>query len=342
MQSYNTILGVINMRQNKCTFSTIQQRYHIGSNATQLILKRFKESGIALVELRKMAPHEVETLFYPPLNLKRKDIPEPDFQYWYDRIHAKDSKVNLAYCWIEYREQNPDGYGHSQFYGAVAKYFVPDNLKTAVKKHTRDELTLQSAFSDLEDFYDTIVLPPPPYKPKGKATVEGHVKYLETHLVEKLKEKKYTSLEQINAEIKKIVVVLNSRNYQGKTFSRQDVFEKYDKPCMKPLPGDRFTVCDYKYVLSVPDNYHIEYDNHYYSVFYSYYGKPAILKATATEIRICDQYNKLICKHRRAYAPFPVGGGQNNHSKGGEKRPILGKLRNQQLSLLNLFSNRFA
>lgn len=39
---------------------------------------------------------------------------------------------------------------------------------------------------------------------------------------------------------------------------------------------------------------------------------------------------------------FHVGGGQNNHSKGGEKRPILGKLRNQQLSLLNLFSNRFA
>ena len=404
MQSYNTILGVINMRQNKCTYSVIQQRYHIGSNATQLILKRFNESGITLVELRKMAPHEVETLFYPPLNLKRKDIPEPDFQYWYDRIHAKDSKVNLAYCWIEYREQNPNGYGHSQFYeyykrfvkenygteakvsmaveripgekmyidwvgdqpellvdlvtgelrkvhlfattlgissaiyaeaflneklpsfitgtvnaiqfyGAVAKYFVPDNLKTAVKKHTRDELTLQSAFSDLEDFYDTIVLPPPPYKPKGKATVEGHVKYLETHLVEKLKEKKYTSLEQINAEIKKIVVALNSRNYQGKTFSRQDVFEKYDKPCMKPLPGDRFTVCDYKYVLKVPDNYHIEYDNHYYSVFYSYYDKPAILKATATEIRICDQYNQLICKHRRAYAPFPKYITDNEHMK---------------------------
>ena len=37
-----------------------------------------------------------------------------------------------------------------------------------------------------------------------------------------------------------------------------------------------------------------------------------------------------------------VGGGQNSHSKGGEKRPILGKLRNQQLSSLNLFSNRFA
>ena len=45
------------------------------------------------------------------------------------------------------------------FYGAVAKHFVPDNLKTAVTKHTKDDLVLQSTFSDLEDFYDTIVLP---------------------------------------------------------------------------------------------------------------------------------------------------------------------------------------
>ena len=62
-----------------------------------------------------------------------------------------------------------------KYYGGVAKYFVPDNLKTAIKKHTKDTLELQSSFSDLEDFYETIVLPPPPYKPKGKPTVEGHV-----------------------------------------------------------------------------------------------------------------------------------------------------------------------
>ena len=44
----------------------------------------------------------------------------------------------------------------------------------------------------------------------------------------------------------------------------------------------------------VPNNYHIEYDGHYYSVLYSYCGKPAILKATASEIRICDQYNRCL------------------------------------------------
>ena len=88
-------------------------------------------------------------------------------------------------CFIE-------GCAHAvSFYGAVTKYFVPDNLRTVATKHTKDELILQSTFADLEDFYETIVLPPPARKPKGKPTVENHVRYLEIHLVEKLKEKIY-------------------------------------------------------------------------------------------------------------------------------------------------------
>ena len=81
------------------------------------------------------------------------------------------------------------------------------------------------------------------------------------------------------------------------------------------MPGGGFTVCDYKSVYKVPDNYHIEYDGHYYSVVYSYCGKPAILKATSTEIRICDQYNRLICKHKRAYTDFPLYITENDHMR---------------------------
>ena len=52
-----------------------------------------------------------------------------------------------ASCFIE-------GCAHAvSFYGAVTKYFVPDNLRTAVTRHTKDELILQSTFADLEDFY---------------------------------------------------------------------------------------------------------------------------------------------------------------------------------------------
>ncbi|MBQ8802790.1 MAG: hypothetical protein IJZ53_04055 [Tyzzerella sp.] len=44
MQDYNTIIGVIQMRQNKCALKVIQNRYHIGYGTVQLILKRFKAS----------------------------------------------------------------------------------------------------------------------------------------------------------------------------------------------------------------------------------------------------------------------------------------------------------
>ena len=292
MQDYNTIIGAIQMRLNKCPTRSVMDRFRIGSSTLNLIMSRYKTLELTIDEPEAMSPKEVENLFYPQKNLQRKEVPLPDFQYYYDRIHAPNSRVNISFCWLDYKEKNPDGYEKSQFYeyyqrfvqenyggtkismavnrkpgekmyidwvgdqpglltdvttdeimsvhifattlgvssmiyaeafpneklpcfiegcvhavsfyGAVAKHFVPDNLKTAVTMHTKDDLVLQSTFSDLEDFYDTIVLPPPARKPKGKPTVENHVRYLETHLIEKLKEKIYTSFEDLNADIKKI------------------------------------------------------------------------------------------------------------------------------------------
>ena len=295
MQDYNTIIGAIQMRLNKCPTRSVMDRFRIGSSTLNLIMSRYKAFDLTIDELEAMSPKEVEKLFYPQKNLQRKEVPLPDFQYYYDRIHAPNSRINISFCWLDYKEKNPEGYEKSQFYEYYQR-FVQE----------KDDLVLQSTFSDLEDFYDTIVLPPPARKPKGKPTVENHVRYLETHLIEKLKEKIYTSFEDLNADIKKIVAVLNARPFQNQAFSRQEMFIKYDKPCMKPLPGGEYTTCDYKAVLKVPNNYHIDYDGHYYSVLYTYCGKPAILKATPSEIRICDQYNRLICTHRRSYKDFPL------------------------------------
>jgi hypothetical protein len=174
---------------------------------------------------------------------------------------------------------------------------------------------LNSVYQDLEDFYDTIILPPPPRKPKGKPTVENHVRYLETHLIEKLKEGIYTSLETLNDATQKIIADINRREFQKKVGSRQDVYERYDKPHMKSLPGENYTTCDYKYFLRIPDNYHLDYDGHYYSVLYTYRDQPAILKATLTEIRICDRNNYLICKHSRSYKDFPLYITDDSHMK---------------------------
>jgi len=147
-------------------------------------------------------------------------------------------------------------------YGALPKYLVPDNLKAAITKNNKDELVLSAAYSDLEDFYDVVVLPAPPRKPKGKPTVENQARHLEVHLIEKLKEGVYTSIEELNAATVRIVAAINARPFKDKSDireSRDVAFEKYDKPQMRPLPDGIYSTCDYKYFLRVPDNYHVKW-----------------------------------------------------------------------------------
>ena len=82
------------------------------------------------------------------------------------------------------------------------------------------------------------------------------------------------------------------------------MFEKYDKEVMRPLPHDAFSLYTY-IVKTVPSNYHLEYDGHYYSVPYKLYGQEVTLKVSFKDIKICDSMNRLICTHERSYKPFP-------------------------------------
>lgn len=394
MQNCTTILGIIDMRQRGISYDDCRSRYHIGCSTISLIMSRFHACGKDLDTLKQMSAEEVEYLFFPPENLRRKDDSVmPDYQMVYDRLTAPGSKANLFYLWLKYKKECPSGYQYTQYclhfkrfveknygseavsmvveripgekvyidwigdqpeilmdsitgelkkvhffvttvgvsnlvyaeafedeklpnfiagtvhalesYGALPKYLVPDNLKTAITKHTKDELVINSAYQDLESFYDVVILPPPPRKPKGKPTVEKYVQFLETHLLEDLKEKVYYSIEDINRDVCQKIADINNGKKTPQSLSKMESFLRYDKPQMKPLAGESFVLCDYKYFARVPNNYHLLYDDHYYSVLYTYYNQPAILKATMAEIRICDHNNKLICTHRRSYKEFP-------------------------------------
>lgn len=86
------------MRLNDCSFSVIERSYHIGSGTVQRICDRYDSYVQSLDELKEMEPTKVEELFYSPGNIQRKKTPMPDFQYYYDRIHEKGSKVNITFC----------------------------------------------------------------------------------------------------------------------------------------------------------------------------------------------------------------------------------------------------
>lgn len=191
-----------------------------------------------------------------------------------------------------------------EFYGAVPKYLVPDNLKTGVTTNTRDSVVINASCQDLEDFYGTIAMPPPYRKPKGKATAERYVQTVQGKVIEALDERYFfRSLDEVNEPVMGIVAKLNASMPRGYGMSHGEMFELYDKPAMKPLESRGFASCDHAYCPSVPNNCHVVYDGHFYSAPCRLCGKRMVAKATRDTIRVCDESNRLVAEHKRCYIP---------------------------------------
>lgn len=73
MQNCTTILGIIDMRQRGISYDACRSRYKVGCSTITLIMNRFKDSGKDLDTLKQMPTGEVEHLFFPPENLRRKE-----------------------------------------------------------------------------------------------------------------------------------------------------------------------------------------------------------------------------------------------------------------------------
>lgn len=50
-------------------------------------------------------------------------------------------------------------------------------------------------------------------------------------------------------------------------------------------------------------------------VFQNDCGKPAIVKATTSGIRISDQYNQLICRHKQSHKDYPLYVTEDSHMR---------------------------
>jgi len=100
-----------------------------------------------------------------------------------------------------------------EFYGAVPKILKPDNTKTASIKSTKDTLILNEAYADLQMFYNVVIVPASVRKPRGKPSVENHVKWLETHLLEKFRGRFFTSFDDLNSDNKKIKFLVDCMDY---------------------------------------------------------------------------------------------------------------------------------
>ena len=190
------------------------------------------------------------------------------------------------------------------YFGGVPQAIVPDNLKSAVIKSSKYEPTLNEAFEDFADYYQTTLLPARAYRPRDKSLVEGAVKIVYNKIYSNLSKDLRTSLADLNADIHPLLEQLNDAKMQGRIYSRRQQFEEIEKTTLQSLPVHRYEFKRHA-MMTVLKNGHVclGEDKHYYSVPFTYMSKKVkiIYSRTSVEIYYCFE---RIALHQRIKSPF--------------------------------------
>lgn len=138
-------------------------------------------------------------------------------------------------------------------------------------------------------------------KPRDKAKVESAVLIVERWILAALRDRTFFSLAELNDAIAKLLMKLNRRSFQKLPGNRRSMFERVDKPALKPLPAAPYEFAQWK-KARVNIDYHIEVQRHYYSVPHRLIKKQLDVRITANTIE-CFFNNKRVASHRRSALP---------------------------------------
>ncbi len=175
-----------------------------------------------------------------------------------------------------------------EFYEGVPALLVPDNLKSAVVSVSRkDGHVINPSYAEMAAHYDSVVMPTRPRKPKDKAPVEIGVLLTQRWIIARLRHRIFYTLADLNAAIAELLERMNNRPMRGHgNKSRNQLFDELDRPALKPLPEQRYEFADWKLDVVVSQDYHVMWQEHYYSVPYRYVGAKVRVRATASTVEV--------------------------------------------------------
>ena len=185
------------------------------------------------------------------------------------------------------------------YFGGVPALVVCDNCKQAViVNQDWIEPELNKDYADWADHYGTVILPAKVRKPKFKSSVENAVGILEKGLFHKLEERQYFSLEQFNQDLWKKLETLNKEPFKKKEHNRYYYWEE-EKLELMPLPSTHYEYMERR-TATVSSDFHVRFDNAYYSVDKAHLHKKVSIKASATVVRIYSLAGEFLCEWPRA------------------------------------------
>lgn len=186
-----------------------------------------------------------------------------------------------------------------QYFGGVPALVVCDNCKQAVLVN-QDWIApvLNKDYAEWAEHNHTLILPAKVKKPRYKSSVENAVGILEKGLFHDLEDSEYFSLEQFNHDLWAKLEKLNRANFKKKEHSRIYYWE-VERDTLQPLPAAPYEYMERR-VAKVSSDYHIRFDNAYYSVGREFLHKEVLVRASASTVKIFTRDGKFICQWPRA------------------------------------------
>lgn len=186
-----------------------------------------------------------------------------------------------------------------QWFGGVPALVVCDNCKQAVIAN-RDWIApeLNKDYAEWAEYYHTMILPAKVKKPKYKSSVENAVGILEKGIFHDLEECEFFSLDQFNDKLWSLLEKLNNAAFKKKDYSRTHYWEE-ERETLQPLPEAPYEYMERR-VAKVSSDYHIRFDNAYYSVGKEYLHKEVMVRASVSTVKVYTKEGKFICQWPRA------------------------------------------
>ena len=188
------------------------------------------------------------------------------------------------------------------FFAGVPEILVPDNLKTGIKRPCYYEPDINPTYHKMAQHYGTVVIPARIRKPKDKAKVESAVLVAERWILAALRNHIFFSIEELNKAIAEKLQELNIRKFKKMDGSRRSLYETIDRPALKALPSIPYVYAECK-KARVSIDYHIEIEDHYYSVPYQLIKEQVEVWLSATTVEVLFK-NCRVASHARSYEKY--------------------------------------
>ena len=186
-----------------------------------------------------------------------------------------------------------------KYFGGVPPLVICDNCKQAViANQDWIEPVLNKDYAEWAEHNHTVIMPAKVRKPKMKSSVENAVGILEKGCFHMLAERQYFSLEHFNRDLWHELDILNHAPFARKPHSRY-YYWSAEKEELLPLPTVEYEYME-KRVAKVSPDFHVRFDNAYYSVDKAYVHKQVILSASEKTVRISSMQGQLLAEWPRA------------------------------------------